>query len=222
MHLKIVSFLIALFSILQLFSQSDYKLAIETQFDVFNRQSNVQPSIKLRYFANENSVLRITFSTNYGNSTQQILQLNGSGVGSIQRIHAMTQFSFGYEHHLSKDKFSPYVGGEILLGGGKTDTYGLRTDSIVFVSSLNYSIKRPVQQFGALIFSGVDIAVFKGLYVGTEIGVLFMQTNYKEGEFRKDDSASLTDATSIEKIPQFSIRNFVIANMGIIRMGWRF
>jgi outer membrane protein W len=206
----------------QITAQSEGKLVIETQFDVLTRSESIQPSLKFRYFLDNEHVLRATFNTHYRNSSQQIAQFNGSGIGSVQRIHSMTNVSFGYEHHIAQDKFSPYVGGEFLIGIGKTDTYGLRTDSLVFVNSLNYSIKRPIQQFGVHLFSGVDVAIYKGLYVGTEIGILFSTINYKEGEYRKDDSASLTDAVLTEKIPQLTIRQLLLSNMGIIRVGWRF
>jgi outer membrane protein W len=222
MSIKIVLFLLSFIVFKSVLSQSASKLAVETQFDFMTRSGNFQPNLKLRYFTTENHVIRGTFTTDYTNSTSQILQLNGSGVGNVQRIHSKTSVTLGYEYHKPQDKFSPYVGGELLLSAGKTDTYGLRTDSLVFISSLNYSIKRPMQEFGVHLFSGVDISIFKGLYVGTEIGIMFLNTNYKEGEFRKDDSASLTDATVIEKIPQQTIRNVLLNNMGIIRLGWRF
>jgi outer membrane protein W len=222
MRNTIIILLISCFFYESNIAQTEGKLAIETQFDFLSRSGNIIPSLKLRYFLEENHVLRGTFATSYTNSTQQIVQINGSGVGSIQRINALTTFSLGYEYHSIHDKFSPYVGGEFLIGTGKIDTYGLRTDSLVFVSSLNYSIKRPILQVGAHLFSGVDIPIYKGVYVGTEIGILVSSTTYKEGEYRKDDSASLTDATVIEKIPQLTTRNVFLSNMGVIRVGWRF
>ena len=45
-----------------------------------------------------------------------------------------------------------YSGIEGVLGIGKSDEYGSRTDSISFVSSLNYNYKRPVQNLGLRVF----------------------------------------------------------------------
>lgn len=219
-------FILTVFTIVLLsnsiFSQKKESVTLETQFDFLSKNSNISPNLKFRYFFNESSVLRSTINVNYNSTTQSILQLNGDGVGTIQKINNATLFSLGYEHHFNKGNYSPYIGTEILAGGGKNNTFGQRTDSLTFVSSLNYTSKRNFSQFGIGLFTGVDVSIFHGLYVGTEIGFSFINTHYKQGEFRADDSASLTAGTTTLKIPELKSRNFSLVNMGIVRIGWKF
>ncbi len=205
-----------------LFSQEKGSIALETQFDFLTKNSVISPNLKFRYFINESSVVRSTLNINYKSTLQSILELNGEGVGTVQKINSSALLSLGYEHHFSNEKISPYLGGELFFGGGKNDIFGQRTDSLTFVSSLNYSSKRSFTQVGIGLFTGVDITLYNGLYVGTELGFNFINTLYKQGEFRADDSASSTASTTIVKIPEFRFRNFSIVNMGVVRLGWKF
>lgn len=205
-----------------LFSQEKGLIALETQFDFLTKNSTISPNLKFRYFVNESSAIRSTLNITYNSTLQSILELNGEGVGTIQKINNSTLFSLGYEHHFLQEKISPYLGGELFFGGGKNNIFGQRTDSLTFVSSLNYSSERSFTQVGIGLFTGVDINLFKGLYLGTEIGFNFINTLYKQGEFRSDDSASSTASTTIVKIPELKIRNFSLVNMGVVRVGWKF
>lgn len=201
---------------------TDKQHSLETQFDIFTKSGAITPYLKYRYFINENSVLRSTLLIHYSSKTESILQSNDVGVGSIQRINSMTNFALGYEHHLSDERLSPYIGIELMVGTGKNDVFGLRTDSLVFVNTLNYSSKRRINQFGVGIFTGVDFELYKGLFIGTEIGFSIINTNYKEGEFRVDDSASSTAATTTTKIPEIKFNTFSLVNIGTVRVGWKF
>ena len=75
---------------------------------------------------------------------------------------------------LEKTKYHPILGGELQFGLGKNEEYGSRTDSVIFIADYNYSVKKPISQFGVHVFSGVDFYLFDNLYVGTELGFCFL------------------------------------------------
>jgi len=72
------------------------------------------------------------------------------------------------------------------------------------------------------VFSGVDFYVFDNLYIGTELGILFSSIHAKTGEFKITDESSLTDPEIITSIPSVKTKTFGIANVGMIKVGWRF
>ena len=72
------------------------------------------------------------------------------------------------------------------------------------------------------VFSGVDFYVFDNLYIGTELGVLFSAAQSKTGEFKITDESSLTDPEIITSIPSVKTKSFGVANVGMIKVGWRF
>ena len=123
---------------------------------------------------------------------------------------------------LEKTKYHPILGAELQFGMGKDEEYGSRTDSVIFIADYNYSVKKPISQFGVHVFSGVDFYVFDNLYVGTELGILFSSIYIKTGEFKITDESSLTDPEIITSIPSVKTKTFGVANVGMIKVGWRF
>ena len=202
--------------------EQEKKLSFETQFDVFSRNGNIIPNLKARYFFNADNVLRTTFSFQYNDAITEILENNGTGVGSVQKTNSLATFSIGYEKHFIADKFSPYIGAEFIFGFGNHSTFGSRTDSLVFVSEFNYSSQQRVSQLGFGIFTGVDIPLYKGLYCGTEIGYMFLSSNLQRGEYKTENAASTTNASTVDVIPSVKTKSFSLVNMGGVRVGWKF
>lgn len=220
--LGVLFFAFAHINIVDAQEEDERKLSFETQFDIFSRNGNIIPNLKARYFFSSENVLRTTFSFQYNDAVREILENNGSGVGSVQKTNSLATFSIGYEKHFSTDKFSPYIGGELIFGFGNNSTFGSRTDSVVFVSSFNYSSQQRVNQFGFGIFTGIDIPIYKGLFCGTEIGYMFLSSNLQRGEFKTENSASTTNATTLDVIPSVKSKSFSLVNMGVVRVGWKF
>ena len=55
------------------------------------------PSIKFRLNLNNSSALRVNVDVNRKADYKEILELGGDGVGSVEKINSMYQFSFGFE-----------------------------------------------------------------------------------------------------------------------------
>ncbi len=196
-------------------------VAMETQFNIF-QDSAYTPNLKLRYFFADQGALRLTLGYNYSSVANEIHETNGDGVGTLEDLTSAFNMGIGYEKHFAHEKFTSYVGGELLFGVGKLEQYGSRTDSITFVPDYNYSIKRPTSSIGVGLFTGVDVNVFDGFYIGTEIGVNFMKHSIKRGEFKAEDGSSTTASEVTESIPAVTTKNFSVVNAGVIRVGWRF
>lgn len=203
-------------------SQNEKGVTLETKFDIFSKTGNISPNLKGRYFFNTNNAMRISIAANYTDYTNEIFEIDGEGVGSVQTTNSFSTIGIGYEKHFSDSKVSPYIGGEFNFGFGTNSVYGSRTDSLVFINDFNYSSDQKINTFGIHLFTGVDIHLYKGLYCGTEIGYQFNSVKYKRGEFNTEDASSTTDATTSTSIPERKIKSFSLVNMGVLRIGWHF
>jgi len=206
----------------QSFSQDTIgKLTFETRYQL-RQDSTYLPNLNIRYFFKENSALRIGLAYQYFSVLREIKELDGDGLGTVEKLNDMFRFNIGIEKHFKKNNVSPYLGGELQFGIGKKEEYGTRTDSVIFIADYNYSVKKPISHFGVYVFSGVDFYVFDNLYIGTELGVLFSAAQSKTGEFKITDESSLTDPEIITSIPSVKTKSFGVANVGMIKVGWRF
>ena len=180
------------------------------------------PNIKFRLNLNNSSVLRINADINRAVDYKEILELGGDGVGSVEKINSMYEFSLGYEKQKRLKKSLVYLGLEGILGIGKNDEYGSRTDSVSFVSSLNYNYKRPIQNLGLRVFFGGEYYVKSNIYVGTEFGFLISKTTYKNGTYQVLNEASVTSADVTENIPKTSQSEMLFSGLGVLRVGFVF
>ena len=180
------------------------------------------PNIKFRLNINNSSALRINADIYRSVDYKEILESGGDGVGSVEKINSMYQFSLGYEKQKRLKKSLVYSGIEGVLGIGKNDEYGSRTDSISFVPSLNYNYKRPVQNLGLRVFFGGEYYVKSNIYVGTEFGFLISKNTYKNGTYQVLNEASVTSADVTENIPKTSQSKMLFSGLGVVRVGFVF
>ena len=181
-----------------------------------------EPNLKARIVFSGEHVLRSNLTFQYNSNKFEILEQNGNGVGSVESIGQNLQISVGYEYLFKNDKLSPYLGFELITGFGKNEQYGSRTDSIIFVSDLNYSSKVPSSQIGIGLFSGFDFSIVDGLYIGTEIGFQYISTKNARGEFRLMDASSSTASDVTTSIPENQQKSMGVSGVGVIRLGWKF
>lgn len=180
------------------------------------------PNLKFRLNLNNSSALRINADMNRVVDYKEILEIGGDGVGSVEKINSMYQFTLGYEKQKRLKKSLVYSGFEGVIGIGKNDEYGSRTDSISFVSSLNYNYKRPVQNLGLRVFFGGEYYLKSNIYLGTEFGFLVSKTTYKNGTYQVLNDASVTSADVTEKNPKTSKSEMLFSGLGVIRVGFVF
>lgn len=198
------------------------KVSIETQFDVLSKNYYSNNNLKVRYHFNKTHVLRTNWEFSFNNDKQEILEANGDGVGSLENLDISNIISIGYERHFSSEKFSPYLGASFGFGFGKSDIYGSRTDGFVFVNDFNFVQTQKTSAYKGYLFTGFDFDLYKGLYFGSELGFSFMSKKTHRGEITTEDASSTTNASVTTTIPENSQKTFSLANMGIIRLGWKF
>jgi hypothetical protein len=221
-NIKYLLILISFGMLNQSFSQDTIgKLTFETRYQL-RQDSTYLPNLNIRYFFKENSALRIGLAYQYSSVLREITEVDGDGLGTVEKLNDMFMFNIGIEKHFRKNNVSPYLGGELQFGIGKKEEFGTRTDSVIFIADYNYSVKKPISHFGVYVFSGVDFYVFDNLYIGTELGVLFSSAQSKTGEFKITDESSLTDPEIKTSIPAVKTKSFGVANVGMIKVGWRF
>lgn len=220
---KIILISLLIFLIKLGYAQELKKLTAETQFRIvnLNNQSYV-PNLKFRYFINTNSALRTTINYNSTTSKKEINEVDGEGVGSVEKSNSLFDFSLGYERHFKDGNVSPYLGGELKLSTGNINEFGSRTDSVVFIPNFNYTSKVPVFGFGIHLFTGVDIALSTNLYLGTELGLSYQSLQQRRGTFNTKDASALTDADVTTDISAITNQSFKLINVGVVRLGWRF
>ncbi len=229
-HKQLIHFLIILFF---LFLSSVYHaqdstnttekyVSIEGQIYPSFNADQYRPKLKLRYFLNEKSALRFNINVNRQSDYFEIREINGNGVGSVERISALHHFSFGYEGYKKMKNTGIYTGIEGIVGFGRNDEYGSRTDSLIFIPDQNYNIKRPVRQFGIRLLCGIDQYLTPNLFIGTEMGIQFIQTNYLDGSYQVLDQSSQTSSDVTSIIPKSNEQAFSIGGVGCLRIGWVF
>ena len=202
-------------------SNSNY-FSIEGQiYPAFNND-DYRPKVKVRFFLNPKSALRLNLNTTRTSLYHEIYEINGLGVGSVEKINSLHQFSFGYEGHKQIKKTNLYTGIEGIIGFGRNDEYGSRTDSLTFIADENYSIKRPIRQFGVRVFSGFDQFLTENLLIGAEPGLLFLQTNNLVGSLTQVDGSSQTSSEVTTLIPKSNVQQLALNGLGCIRIGWVF
>ncbi|MDG2227562.1 MAG: hypothetical protein P8L20_07485 [Flavobacteriales bacterium] len=221
-NIKYLLIFISFGMLIQSFSQDSIgKLSFETRYQL-RQDSAYVPNLNIRYFFADNSALRVGLAYQYSSILREIKEVDGDGVGTVEKLNDLFAFNIGFEKHFRKNNVSPYLGVELQFGFGKNEEYGSRTDSIIFIADYNYSIKKPISQFGVHVFSGVDFYVFDNLYVGTELGILFSSIYFKTGEYKITDESSLTEPEIITSIASVKTKTFGVANVGMIKVGWRF
>jgi|GEM_PF-2590543 len=200
----------------------------ETQFNLVNLPTDkFVPNLKIRYFVSNEIAIRSTFDLSANKTVHEINEIDGTGVGTVEKNYLLFTGSIGIEKHfkskeLANTKVSPYMGAELKISTGHNDEYGSRTDSVTFIPNYNYSSKVPLSGFGVHVFTGVDYTLFDNLYIGTEIGFSYQKITQNRGEFNTKDASSLTASDVTTAIPSIQTTNLNLINFGIVRVGWRF
>ena len=198
------------------------RISIEGQIYPNFNQDIYRPKIKIRYNLNNKSALRINTNFNRSANYREIYEVNGPGVGSVEKIYSMYSFSLGYESQKRWKNSVIYSGLEGVLGFGRNDEYGSRTDSVNYVSDLDYNYQRPIQKMGLRVFFGGEFYLKSNLYFGTEFGIMLLKTSFLKGSYNVIDYSSLTSSDVTVEIPKSFNSGIYYSGIGVIRVGFIF
>ena len=183
------------------------KVSTEVQFNPFGQdydQFKID-GVKFRYFIADNQALRVNLNFDLDKKP-----------GETAKSTTDTKFGIGlgYEYHFAQtERISVYAGGvfgfEML---NKKAKYEQGENSWTLKKEGGYT------QFSVAAVSGIDVYLWKGLFVGAEMGLRFKSNSPKNYEER--DYANNTNKT-------VEIKDGTATNLGFyvepaVRLGWTF
>jgi outer membrane protein W len=179
------------------------------------------PSVRLRYFLQDNIAVRATFAMNNKKTTDNFYELvnNGGGVGTeINRVNSWG-LSLGAEYHFEgTDRLSPYAGLDVSFGGGNNATEWDKYDGLGYNVDHTREITAKTSTLGVSLVAGTDFYFAENFYMGLELGLGFGSLNTKPGTDKWTIAGVTTDSKSADK-KESTFRN---TPTGLIRLGWRF
>ncbi len=173
---------------------------------------------KARLFLNESIVARLSLGLGM-HSTKDIGyydDVNGKEQETYDKT-STSEFSLfpGIEYHFNKyERISPYVGGElgILVGSTKTNLDNSENE--------NYTkSKSPYFGFGINVFTGVDVYLCKGLYLGAELGLGYAFGNEGRGTTETSVGGTITKTDGVDSQKE---NFFGFHATPALRLGWHF
>ena len=221
-NLILISSLLTIVSGQDTINDKDNWLSFEGQVYPSFNGDNYKPQFKIRLNLNEKSALRLNTNFQRKVDYKEIYESGGQGVGSVDKISSMYQFSIGYEAQKKLVNTLIYSGIEGLFGFGRNDEYGSRTDSVTYISNLNYNYKQPVQSLGVRLFMGGEYYIKPNIYIGTEFGLMLIKTTYQNRTYETIfDSSSSSSSVSVDT-PKNSSSALLFSGLGVLRVGFIF
>lgn len=170
---------------------------------------------RARLFLNENMVVRLGlgFSTTSNKDTEFDRNAKDEEFEKTT-TNSSTSFSLlpGFEYHFSKfERVSPYVGAELGFAVGSNNTKYENADD----KTQNTDTKQPTFGFRIGAVTGVDVHIYKGFYLGAELGLGYQLSSTGRGETE-------TNAGTFDGNKSSSGNIFSIYATPALRIGWFF
>lgn len=203
---------------------ADNPFSVEGQLGYSAATFNFQaPTVRVRYFLQDNLAARVTLGINNTKTTDVVYENAdfSGGTGEVVNGSSNWQVGLGAEYHFEgTDRLSPYVGADILIGGGKTTGEGTNVDgSDNYSKGDSYTVSNPTSGMGLNLVAGTDYYFADNFYLGFELGLGFFSTKVKEGEY-----SSTVGGTTVSGKTNAESKGTAIVNnsIGLFRLGWRF
>ncbi len=189
------------------------------------------PTIRFRYFVNENIAGRVQLGLGDGTGTpasesytyyENADATGNSGTVDISRSGWNAQI--GGEYHMSAtDRLSPYFALGIDFGGGSYSETWTNSDGGSYVDGLSAQVDAGYSMFGVSAGAGVDFYIVENLYLGVELGLGYSSMNYDDVTTSVTVSAGGTSTTTTDIAGNaketYTGTGSPSANF---RLGWRF
>lgn len=145
------------------------------------------PSMRLRYFFNDNFAIRGTFGAKSIIDEKTYFQnpsTNTGEVGTYRTKTASWNAALGFEIHtigiVNKNGLkvvSPYFAVDLSYGQKNFIYDGENANANEYKPNYTLDLERPINKLSAGAFGGLDVNLSEKFYLGAEVGVAF--TNYK-------------------------------------------
>lgn len=170
---------------------------------------------RVRLFLNENMVVRLGLG--FGTSSTKTTNYTAIKDKEVYTTTSANTFSLapGFEYHFSKfERVSPYVGAELGFLFGSTKDNTDNNDN-----SYYKKVKSPIFGFKIGAVTGVDVHIYKGFYIGAELGLGYTLTSEGRGETKE----YINDKEVITKGDEEKATNsFGLYATPALRIGWFF
>lgn len=204
-------------------TDNPYSLEGIINYDATNGFSWNAPTLRVRYFVNDNIAARVQVGVAMGSTSDNFYE-NADGTGAVGTMdNSMTGWSMqlGAEYHLSgTDKMSPYFMVGIDLGGSSMSSTGTNSDGMMYMADYSSSTESSASSFGIGLGAGMDYYVAENIYVGLELGFGWASESDKGGSSSETMGETTTD-TTIPEAGSTSGMGIGAANAAF-RIGWRF
>ena len=179
--------------------------------------------LKARLFLNKNMAIRMGFSMNTLSNTTKVA---AAGLPDEETKDKYFVFGLypGFEIHVGKnEKISPYFGGELAFSLKTSSTTitnagNILNDKVVCKNIWNNNTNPAYVQIGLNLVSGFDFYLYKGLFMGVEVGFGFAYTINNDIEV----SRTIANITNIVTTPGNKVANLGVNFNPAIRLGWTF
>lgn len=204
-------------------------ISTEVQFNPFsnNFETFKIDQLKVRYFIGDNQALRFGIGFSFGSDK------NDNSTTDVEAWKKVSNGSFsinlGYEQHFVKrGRIDLYAGAGIGYERTFASSKKYYKDNNGFseAKTNNYyenaagEYVRAENIFGVDIFTGIDFYVYKGLYVGAELG---LNLNFGSTPKISDEvSGTGIDKTKTEYDNKVKTFNFATVCTPALRLGWTF
>lgn len=189
------------------------------------------PTIRARYFVNENIAARVQLGLGDGLGTAQsetnrfFENADGTGGEGIQEINRMSWMAqIGGEYHLAgTDRLSPYFMLGINFGGGSYKETWTMFDGTGYNSNLGAEVNGSFSMFGVGLGAGIDYYIFENVYAGLEMGLNFSSYNFADRTVDITTTAGGA-STTVSQVTAGSKETYLSTGAGNVafRLGWRF
>jgi len=186
------------------------------------------PSIRFRYFLTDNIAARVTLGMTNVSRTENAYEFadNTGANGTAEFKSTAINAAIGAEYHFAgTDRLSPYVGLDIMFGGGNTssdyENAAGPQGGVGYVADRTQTTEAKTSMFGVNLVAGADYYFAENFYIGLELGLGWMSFTTKEGSNTVTTGTNPTVTT--ETFTPESTDSFLGNNaIGNLRLGWRF
>ena len=198
----------------------------EVQFNPFDQDGNMfkLESLKFRYFLTDKDALRLNFGFNIDGHKNQP-DKDDDDQWTKEKSGSFN-LDFGYERHfIQKGRLDFYAGGQLgikkdFVSAKEQTTYSYGSDkkkihTVEYHNRNASGSQRAKFGFSMSGFTGLDFYVYKGLYVGTELGFRF--NTLKNCETEVDDGED--KIKSKDSYRSYSSKFYIEP---CLRLGWKF
>lgn len=206
-------------------SENPFSLEGSINLNTGNGLAWQSPTIRARYFINDNIAARVELGIGDGLGTpmSESYSFNeplGSGSGTLEINRMSWNAQVGAEYHLSgTDRMSPYFALGVNFGTGSATGETVDSDGTAYVMGLNTSQEGKNSMFGAALAAGMDFYVFENIYVGVELGIGFAK--YTAGEVTTTVEIGGVSTSTVDPSSSSSYMRTGAGNAAV-RLGWRF